>query len=228
MNFIFILPVIVIILMSSLIVKIASVALSLTGLDPKRAFFQALSAFTGTGFTTRDSELVVEHDIRRNIIVMLMILGNAGLVSVITTLMISFMRTGAKPFIANIGIILLIILIFMRVSQDKGITRKFTKKIQEKLIKSAPFKKRLVEEVLCLAEGYGVAEVTLMEACPDIGKLLSESSFRRMDILVLAIERNSKVIPAPHASDRLFLNDILICYGKLANMGTISGNLMRA
>ena len=101
----------------------------------------------------------------------------------------------------------------------KGITRRLTKRIQEKLAKSATFTKRPVEEILRIAEGYGIAEVLLNENCEDIGKTLFESSFRRRDILILAIERASGVMPAPHASDRLQLNDTLICYGKLANIG---------
>jgi ribosomal protein S6--L-glutamate ligase len=75
---------------------------------------------------------------------------------------------------------------------------------------------------LRLAEGFGIAEVTLNEDCADIGKTLFESSFRQNDILILAIERVSGVMPAPHASDKLLLNDTLICYGKLENVARIS------
>ncbi len=221
MDLLFVIPVILIIVVSAFIVKIASVALNLTGLDEKRSFFQALSAFTGTGFTTRDSELVVSDDIRRKIIMFLMILGNAGLISIITTLMLSFLMGGLTPILINISIILLAILLLIRISLNKGITRRLTKKIQEKLIKSPTFTKRPVEEILRLAEGYGIAEVMLSEECADIGKSLFESSFRQNDILILAIERGTSVIPAPHASDRLLLNDILICYGKLENIAKI-------
>ncbi|MFH1799136.1 MAG: TrkA C-terminal domain-containing protein [Candidatus Omnitrophota bacterium] len=221
MAFIFVIPVIVIIVISALIVKIASVALNLTGLDEKRAFFQALSAFTGTGFTTKESEVVLEDNVRRKIIMFLMILGNAGLVSVITTLMLSFTRGGLTPILLNVTFILLAILLIIKVSFNKTITRNLTKKIQERLIKSASFTKRPVEEILRLAEGYGIAEVTLNEDCSDIGKALSNSSFREKDILILAIERSSGVIPAPHASDRLLVNDTVICYGKLKNIEKI-------
>ncbi|MBU0684035.1 MAG: potassium transporter TrkA [Candidatus Omnitrophota bacterium] len=221
MDFIFVIPVIVIIIVSAFIVKISAVALNLTGLNEKKAFFQALSAFTGTGFTTRDSESVVGHDIRRRIIMGLMVLGNAGLVSVITTLMLSFFNRGITPILLNTGIILLAVLLIIKISQNKEITRKLTKKIQEKLIKSSTFTKRPVEEILRLAEGYGIAEVTLNEFCIDRGKTLFESSFRKRDILILAIERGSSVLPAPHASDELLLNDTLICYGKLENIATI-------
>jgi hypothetical protein len=222
MTLLFVIPVIAIIVISVFIVKIASVALNLTGLDDKRAFFQALSAFTGTGFTTRDSELVVNNDIRRKIIIFLIILGNAGFISVITTLILSFQKGGITPVLINIVLILLAILLIIKVSFHKGITRNLTKKIQRRLIKSPNFTKRPVEEILRLAEGYGIAEVTLNESCSDIGKTLFESSFRQKDILIMAIERESGVIPAPHASDKLLLNDTLICYGKLHNIEKIT------
>lgn len=223
MSLIYAIPVVVVIVISVFIVKIASVALNLTGLDQKRSFFQALSAFTGTGFTTRDSELVVGNDIRRRIIMVLMILGNAGMVSVITTLMLTFIKGRAKltPTIFNLTVILLVVLFLVKISGNRAIARRLTKKIQEKLIKSPTFTKRPVEEVLRLAEGYGVAEVAINEDCTEVGKALFESSFRQKDILVLAIERGSTVLPAPRASDKLLVNDTLICYGKLENMARI-------
>jgi hypothetical protein len=205
-------------------VKIASVALNLTGLDRKRSFFQAMSAFTGTGFTTRDSELIVNNDIRRGIIMVLMILGNAGLISVISTLMLSFIKADMNltPILINIGIILLSILLIIRISMNQNIIRKLTKKIQNKLVKSATFAKRPVEEVLHLAAGYGVAEVTLGGSSEELGKTLFDSSFRQQDILIMAIERGSTVIPAPNAQDKLLMDDTLICYGKLDNIKKIS------
>ena len=78
-------PTFVVILVSILIVRAGAVALRLTGLDPKTANFQALSAFTRAGFTTRESELVVNHPRRRTIVTWLIVLGNAGIVAVIVT-----------------------------------------------------------------------------------------------------------------------------------------------
>ena len=223
MNLVFVIPVIAIIVFSVFIVKIAAVALNLTGLDRKRSFFQALSAFTGTGFTTSDSELIVKHDIRRRIIMVLMIMGNAGLISIISTLMLSFLKGGISltPVILNIVIILLAILVLVMVSRNKTIMRKLTVHIQDRLLKTPTFTKRQVEEILRLAEGYGIAEVIVNENCKDLDKTLFESSFRQKDILVLAIERGTSVIPAPGASDKLLINDTVICYGKLENIAGI-------
>jgi len=223
MNFIFVIPVVVIIVISAFIVKIAAVALNLTGLDSKRALFQSISAFTGTGFTTSDAELVVHHDIRRRIVMVLMVLGNAGLVSVISTLMLSFFKGGMMltPVLLNIIIILTAILVMIQVSRNKVLTRNLTKRIQARLMKTPTFTRKHVEEILRLAKGYGIAEVILNERCVDIGRTLFDSSFRQKDILILAIERGTSVIPAPHAADRLLLNDTLICYGKLENISRI-------
>ena len=75
------------------VVRLASVALRLTGLPEQNARFQAMSALTGTGFTTREAEMVVNYPIRRKIISWLMVFGNLGIVSVLSTLMISFVHT---------------------------------------------------------------------------------------------------------------------------------------
>ncbi len=224
MNLVFVIPLIAILTISAFIVKIATVALNLTGLDNKRAFFQSLSAFTGTGFTTRDSEMIVTNDIRRKIIIIMMILGNAGMASVITTLTLSFFRGDGSiaQTLVNITIILLAILLIIRLSMNKGLARKLTKRIQDKLVQSSPFTKRPVEEILRLAEGYGIAEVTIKDDCADIGHTLLESSFRQNDILIIAIERSNQVIPAPHATDVIMSNDTLICYGKLPNISKIA------
>jgi len=219
-NLIFAIPIVVIIAISVFVVKIASVALKMTGLDEKKAYFQALSAFTGTGFTTKDSELVIQNDVRRKIIIFLMILGNAGLVTVITTLIISFERSRSNilPLLVNVGIVLLLIFILFKLLTHRGVTKFLNDKIETRLEKRPPFAKRPVEEILRIAKDYGIAEVTVKNSCLDLGKTLSESSFREKDILVLAIERKDQVIPAPKATDRILLDDTVICYGRLSNI----------
>ena len=55
-------------------VRLAVVALRLTGLPEQNAKFQAMSALTGTGLTTTEAEMIVNYPIRRKIIAWLMIL----------------------------------------------------------------------------------------------------------------------------------------------------------
>ncbi|MBN2186894.1 MAG: hypothetical protein JW732_05520, partial [Dehalococcoidia bacterium] len=94
------------IVVSFIVVQIGGLALELTGIEPDVARFQALSAFSGTGFTTREAERVVGHRTRRRIVTVLIILGNAGLVTVIAMLVASFTQvTGYLWLFVRLAII---------------------------------------------------------------------------------------------------------------------------
>jgi len=80
--FLFILTLIV----SFVVVRVGAIAFQLTGLEWSLAKFQALSCFSGTGFTTKEAELVTGNKQRRKIATVLIILGNAGFVIMIATL----------------------------------------------------------------------------------------------------------------------------------------------
>lgn len=86
--YLFLLLVIVMIILA--VVKLGSIAFQLTGMEPKMAMFQSLSAFTNTGFTTRAAEDVVQHRKRRVIASVLIVMGYIGIVGVIVTLVRSF------------------------------------------------------------------------------------------------------------------------------------------
>ena len=90
------LSIFVILSVSIFIVRVAAVALRITGLPDDSARFQALSAFTGTGFTTSETEMVVNYPIRRRIVGLLIIIGNMGLVTVFATVVLSLVRTDGE------------------------------------------------------------------------------------------------------------------------------------
>jgi hypothetical protein len=76
--------------LSALITKIATIALIHTGLSTQSARFQARSAYTGAGFTTSESEKIMRHPDRRKIVFNLMLIGNAGIVTVMSSLILTF------------------------------------------------------------------------------------------------------------------------------------------
>lgn len=79
-----------IVTLSVVITRVATVMLTATGLSRDIARFQARSAFSGAGFTTNESESVVNHPVRRRIVLQLMLLGAAGVVTSLTSLLLSF------------------------------------------------------------------------------------------------------------------------------------------
>ena len=83
----------VIAIFSLLAVRVATTALTMTGLSSDTASFQSYSAFFGVGFTTREAELVVNHPVRRRIIRDLILAGNIGLTSSLATLVATMMQS---------------------------------------------------------------------------------------------------------------------------------------
>lgn len=105
--------VLVTITLSLLITRVATEAMVLTGLSQQAAQFQARSAFTGAGFTTQESEQAINHPVRRQIIMWLMLLGNAGIVTVVSSLVLTFVsttgyrQTAIRGALLGIGILIL-------------------------------------------------------------------------------------------------------------------------
>lgn len=106
MNGLYILaPILVTILVSMMIVRAGAIALTMTGMGYGRAKFQLFSAFSGTGFTAREAEVVVNHPTRRAIVSWFMVLGNAGIVAVIITATTSFVATDIEILPLNVVIL---------------------------------------------------------------------------------------------------------------------------
>jgi len=68
-----------IVFIALLVVRIGTNALVLTGMSLTAARFQSASAFFGVGFTTSEAEMVVGHEVRRRIILHLIVAGTLGL-----------------------------------------------------------------------------------------------------------------------------------------------------
>ncbi len=209
----FLLPTLVAIFISFLVVRAAAIALMMTGLDKKRAVFQALSAFTGTGFTTREAERVVGHPKRRLIISWLMILGNAGIVTVIVATTTSMVKSGGARLPLNILFLIIGILVIYRVATSKGFVRSWEDYIEEKLVKHRVFEEAPVEDLLHILEGYGLVRAVVGEDSTLAGKALSEIRAGEKHIIFLGIERGHEWIPAPKATEKILGGDRVVAYG---------------
>src|SRR4030042_6411101 len=73
-----------------------SIALEATGMERRKARFQAMSALTGTGFTTREAEDIVGHPKRRLVAGWLMFLGSVGIILFLLIILVIIV-VGVKP-----------------------------------------------------------------------------------------------------------------------------------
>jgi hypothetical protein len=203
---------------SYLIVRVGAIALEMTGMEKRKSRFQALSAFTGTGFTTKEAELVVNHPRRRKVLVYLMILGNAGIVSVIATSVLSLKPSGIFRPSLNLAIVVISLLVLYRIASRQAFAERLSQKIRKTLTERLHFEEVLVEEVLRQADGYGVVSVLVGKESKVVGTALNQSGFREKDLMVLSVERDDELIPVPKATTTIHMGDRLICYGKLENL----------
>jgi hypothetical protein len=210
---------IIFICISYLVVRIGAIALEMTGMERARARFQALSAFSGTGFTTREAESVVNNPRRRKIVTYLMIMGNAGIVSVIATLILSLRETGVFRPSFNLVIIIVAIFILYRIASNREFAQNLTNKIRKTLRKKLHFEKVQIEELVQQPDGYGVATIIIGKKSKLMtGSTLAKAGFREQDVLILSIERGEEIIHIPDAKTRILAGDRMICYGKLDNL----------
>lgn len=209
---------ILIVMISALIIKVGSIALRMTGIDKETSRFQSLSAFTGTGFTTSEAENIVTHPQRRKVIKSLMILGNVGIVSVVSMLIISFRGGTLSDSLAKLGILGLAALGIVVFSLAKGLENVIDGFIEKRLSKITHFSMGAFSEVLRLASGYGIAEVGVPVDHSLAGKKLFESNLSQSDILVLAIKRGFRLIATPKANESIEAGDRLVCFGLLKNL----------
>jgi hypothetical protein len=231
MLFLFILTLVV----SFIVVRIGAIAFQLTGLEWSLAKFQALSCFTGTGFTTREAELITGNKQRRKIASFLIVLGNAGLVIMISTLasslvpqqtIFSKLSKSFLPFAVpddlvkwvNLGIVVVIVYLIYKIFTHEKFARKLTNFLRKKLIKKEIFKRVSFEELVLATGGYGVSRIEVSAGSPILNKMLAKSDLRKRDITVLAVVRGEQTIPNPPADTEILLGDELVCFGKLENI----------
>ncbi len=209
----FIFPTLLAVLISFLFVRAAAIALMMTGLEKSKARFQALSAFSGTGFTTKEAELVINHPVRRKIVTWLMIMGNAGIVAVIVTATSSLATSRGYQLPINVLVLIVGIFIIYKLATYRRFLKRWEGFIERKLIKSPTFEEAATEDLLHFLEGYGLVKKIISEKSPLIGHSLSEARLTEKGVLVLGVERAKSWIPIPKANEIIEKDDRLIVYG---------------
>jgi len=204
----------VIIITSLIVVRIGSVALSMTGLSEELARFQAQSAFTGVGFTTNEAEVIMHDPARRKIASVLMLLGNAGLGSAIATLVITFGGgTGLQPLLRMV-IMLAGLLIIWRIARSSAADKFLTGVIQKGLSKWSKLEVKDYAQLLELDRGYSIAEIEVRNQEWLCNKKLEDLGLNHEGVLVLGINRkNGPYMGAPKGDVKIEEGDVLTCYG---------------
>jgi len=208
---------IVIFTFSILITKIATEVLVHTGLSKQTAKFQARSAFTGVGYTTKEAENIVNHPARRKIIMSLMLIGNVGIISAIASLMLTFVDTGQSSTdnIIRVGIILGSMVVLWLLSRSKWVERLLVNTIKTFLKKFTQLRIRDYVELLDLKGDY---EITVLEVQADDwmeNQKVGELKLWQEGINLIGIQRDDGTyLGIPKHKTKITRHDQIILYGR--------------
>jgi hypothetical protein len=206
--------IIVVVLVSLLVARVATAALMLTGLSREAARFQARSALTGVGFTTTEAELIANHPVRRRITMTLMLLGSAGLVTVIATLILTFVNAGREQTLERLGLLILVLGALVLLSRTRAVDRLLNRVIGFGLARWTRVPDGALAELLHLGGDYGIAEVAVDDHDWIAGRTLRELDLRAEGVAVLGLVcSNGSYIGAPVFDLRTRPGDTLILYG---------------
>lgn len=204
---------ILIVVAALLVVRAGAIALELTGMERDKAWFQALSAFTTTGFTSRETEEIMRYPARRRIVTVLIVLGYAGSVSVIATLVSTFLQRDLERSVLNLAVLAGALLVIFRLARWRGLTQRVRETLSRWLRARYDLQAPTLEEMLRVGEGAGVVRLAIREDSPLANRSLAELGLRSRQVQVLSIQRGETVIPVPTGQDVLLPGDMVICYG---------------
>ena len=202
------------------------VAFKLTGLATNKIKFQVASLFTGSGFTTNESEIIVNDERRRKIAVACMYTGHifsVAIMGLVTNVIISvatlqYNNTNIMEsplwyfivFYVSLGLFLLVL--FLKIPP---INRKFQAMLEKMAINMS--KKNRNTNIITVLDLYGknaIAEVILN----NIPEFANETTLFEMQLTkkyfinVLSIKRGQRIVEV--TKDTMFVKgDVLVLYG---------------
>jgi hypothetical protein len=204
------------VLIGLLVTRIGTVALRSTGMSHEAARFQARSAFSGVGFATEESEEVVQHPVRRNIVLLLMMLSTAGLVTTIVTLMLSFAATSgfAQPAL-RLAVLIFGLLALWAVAASSWIEARLSRVIEWALARWTDLDARDYVRLLDLLGGYAITEIRVDPGDWLLGRRVGDLPLAREGVVVLGITRApGGYMGAPPAGTEFESGDTLVLYGQ--------------
>jgi hypothetical protein len=204
----------VILTLSLLITRLATAALTLTGISHELARLQSISAFTGVGFTTAESEALVEHPARRRVLILLMILGNAGVVTAISSLVLTFVGQKESDAYVRGAWILGGLLLLWLVARSRWVDRSLHHIMQRVLNRSGAIRAQDYARLLDLRGEYVVTTHRVGSEDWLAGRTLSDLELFEEGVSVLGIHRTKgDYVGIPRGETKINDGDVIVLYG---------------
>ena len=211
-----ILTLLIVLTLSLVVTRAATIALTATGMSREAARFQARSAFSGAGFTTTESESVVRHPVRRRIIMWLMLAGSAGIVAVIASVVLAAAQGGEDiNGLVRVALVSGSILLIWWASRTRWVDERITWLATKALSRWSNLEAHDYAALLHVGGEYIVTELTVDADGWLAGRDLGSLSLRDEGIVVLGIERvDGSYFGVPRADTTVDAGDVLVLYSR--------------
>lgn len=205
------------------VARIATVALVATGLPVEVARFQARSALTGAGFTTSESEGLVGHPVRRRIVLWLMVIGNAGFVTLVASVMLPFVTSGGTgDTLARLGLMIGGLAIISLVTRTRIFQTGLTNLAARLLNRFSDLETRDFHHLLRLSRDFAITELAVEPGDWLSDKALSDLDLPDEGVLLLAIQRrDGRFVGAPRGSTEIAAGDTVYLYGRASALSEL-------
>ncbi|MEC9372438.1 MAG: TrkA C-terminal domain-containing protein [Planctomycetota bacterium] len=198
------------------VIRVGATALEMTGVSREAARFQALSAFFGAGFTTRESEMVVNHPVRRRVVRDLIIIGNIGVVTLLGSVVITFMGVDPKDprsVFEKAAVLAVGLGALMLLSRSRIMSRAIDAFIRRSLERTELVHAMDYEAILRVRSGYTIADFTVEHGDWIDGLTLGEAKLRNEGINVLGVARGDGAYEGvPRGPTKISAGDTMILY----------------
>lgn len=208
-----------VLVLSLSVTRIAAVALRLTGMSNDAARFQARSAFTGCGYTTRESEQVAAHPVRRRIAGWLMIAGNLQIAAVSGTLILSMLGISEEASAQRVVTLVLGLLLVYLLANSRIADGALCGATSWLLKRYTTLETRDFSSVLHLGSDFTVEEVSVGHGHPLADRPLGASVGLGGEVVVLGIVReDGEYEGLPGGETVVMAHDTLVVYGRTARV----------
>jgi len=206
-EFLFILLYLLIVL---LVIEIAVFLFNLTGLEKQVSRYQVISMLTGTGFTTDESRLIIDHPVRRKISAFLILFGAfslAVMISAFSNMLADDLR------LTELMVINSLLMIILLIGKIPMLRKKLKKKFRYEMHKNLDISELPIKEGLYLQKSDVVTEVEIQEKSELKDKRVQELFEEEEDITLLFIKRGEINIRNTIYKEKVKAGDCLILYG---------------
>lgn len=193
-----------------LVIEIAVVLMRSTGLEHDIARFQVVSLMTSTGFTTKESELILGHPVRRKIGIFLILFGVfsfAVIISAVSAILVKDFRILTLAETASgLGVFLLVLRL-------PAVRRKLTDRLHKPLEDKFEVHELPIIEVMLHSDDDLFVDLPVGENSGLIGRTMEKLACAEEDVNLLFIQRGTVNIRENRMATVIEAGDMLYLYG---------------